>query len=154
MNQEIVWLGVKLGDWLQAVESFGIIVSIAVATYSIWSQIRSQRVSNYMNLTAFHREIWTLPISRPELRPVFDVSFEKPLHEFSFEESQFLSFMFLHASSAFALMKDKGVVGLDGMRIDVINTLSLPGPRTFWEGNRKYYSRDFQDFVERCIKRE
>lgn len=151
--EEIYWLGVSLGDWFQLAESIGIIGTIILAIISIRSQIKTQRVTNYLTLTAYHRDVWKLTLSNPELKDIFRHSFSGDHDEISPEESQFLSFMFLHASAAFELFRDGKIVEIEGLRADVIDVLSSPLPKQYWDKNKKYYNANFVEFVDKSVTR-
>jgi hypothetical protein len=138
-------------DLFGIVESIGIIASIAIATYSIVAQRRAQQVSNYMTITAYHREIWKMPFDNPALGELFNPHFNRELLSLTYEEKQFLSFVFLHAASTFELSKQKNIVEVEGLRQDISDVLKLPAPKQFWSANKKYYNKAFVKFVDEAV---
>lgn len=114
---------------------------------------RSRRLSNYLQLVQYHREIWRMTLELEGLDRVtsHDAALlnEKP----SAREAQFLTFVFLHMTCSFELAKQKEVVTIEQLQFDVTQFLKAPLVAAFWATRRQYYNRDFAMFVDGCLEK-
>jgi hypothetical protein len=121
--------------------------------YSTLRSIRSQKISNYQEIVKSHREIWKLTIDKPDpyarvLR--LDVNIvQEPI---TYTEKLFTRLLFLHMSSTHSFAKHSNMMPIEKLELDFCEILLNPIPRMMWNENRKYYNRDFVQFVENCGK--
>jgi hypothetical protein len=137
--------------WLDLLQSIGIVGGLALTAISLRSDTKVQRVSNLLNITKQHREIWTRLYEHPELKrvisPAADLA-EKPLTD---EERLFIEFVVLHLNAAQEAIKQGMFVAPENLRKDVRRFFSLPLPKAVWELTKDFQDRDLVRFVEQCL---
>jgi len=135
-------------DWFTLVQSVGIIFSILISALAFSRETRTKKVSNYLQLVQFHRDIWKLTLEYPQLNRVrkhnVDLLKEPPTSE----ERQFLSFIFLHITCTFELQNSNSLSKIERLEYDVNQLLSYPIVRHFWEENKRFYNEAFVRFVD------
>jgi len=101
-----------------------------------------------MNLVKYNREIWQLAMENKTLQEILSDNSELWTKETSFEEKQFLKFIFLHLSSSYHLLQAGSLIAQEGLADDIKDFLRLPMPARFWEENKRFYNSNFVKFVE------
>jgi len=74
----------------------------------------------------------------------------KPL---SHEETLFVTFLILHLSVVFRVMKAKMFVNIEGFTEDVKEFFSLPIPKTIWNSIKSSQDKDFVSFIEKLVSK-
>lgn len=143
-----VWLQ---ANWFNFVQSVGIISSLLATVYTLTRDARSRKVSNYISLIEYHRDIWQLTFDKPELNRVHQRDPELFTVPFTPDEKQFLTFVFLHISCSFELQKTNRMIKIEMIEYDIAEFAKGPLVRRFWEENKRYYNDDFVRFVDNSI---
>lgn len=139
-------------SWFQLVQSFGIIASFAIAAYTAIRNARATKLSNYMKLTEYHRDIWRMTLDKDnELDRVRSLDPSLTKAQLTPKEAQFLTFLFLHVTTAFELQKSNHLVNIQQLRRDIKDMMRAPLMRRFWEENKQYYNDDFAGFVDELL---
>jgi hypothetical protein len=140
-----------ISNWFTLLQSAGIIFSILLSTRAIFREARSRKISNYIQLTQFHREIWKMTMELEGLQRIRSKTIDCDLR-LTHNEEQFLTFVFLHITCAFTLAKSNDLISIDQMKNDISEFLTFPLVKEFWQSNSRYYNQDFRDFVNACRK--
>ncbi|WP_340151454.1 DUF6082 family protein [uncultured Sneathiella sp.] len=138
-------------EWFTFLQSAGIIASFLFTAYTVWQNRKDKRVSNYLDLTAHHRDIWKLVFENKELLEVLDTRLANKATSTTFEQRKFLTFLFLHLSCAYELQKISSVIKVEGLRSDIKDFFISPYVRDHWEENKRFYNDDFVSFVDKNI---
>lgn len=145
MKEAVGWLS---AHWFDVVQSVGIIGSLLFSIRVVRASNKVQRVANLFQLTQYHREIWSLTFTHPELRNINRSGPEFEAGEISSDERLFVSLLIHHLSSAFEAHKVNAIVPSEGLRRDVVSFFGRPIPRKIWQEVRSYQNEDFVYFVE------
>lgn len=138
-------------EWFTLLQSGGIIASFLISAYTAWTQTRSRKVSNYIELVKGHREVWKLQWENKDLAEVLSLS--RDVNEaLTPKEKRFLIFLFLHITCSYELLDSSNVINLDEMRRDIKELFLSPSVIVFWATNRKFFNSDFCDFVDEIIE--
>lgn len=142
-----IWDGVAT-NWFQLVQTLGIIASALIATVTLRRGQRSRVIENYLKLTQYHREIWKIALEKPELYRVMSSDESLRGQQPTEAEAQFLTFLFLHITCFYEMSKDKQLIEIDTIKLDVGSLLKAPLVESFWNGKKRFYNKDFISFVE------
>lgn len=140
----------KQQDWFTLLQSLGIMVSLLIASFTLWRDVKSRKISNYIDLIQYHRDVWKMTMERPSLNRLFARQKELMKTALTEEEQQFLTFLFLHITCSFELQKSNHIINVEMLEYDVGELLKYPLIRKFWEENKRFYNSDFIDFVDRA----
>src|SRR6266404_2912133 len=116
-------------NWFTILQSLGIIGSLLFTGISLRISSKARRVSNLLEITAHHREIWTALYDDPQLSRVLDPSADLKKQPITRKEELLVKFLVLHFASAFRAMKNRMVSEPKGLRADVRTFFALPIPR-------------------------
>lgn len=138
-------------NWFQALQSAGIIVTLAITGWALHSATKTNRVSNLLLITQQHRDIWKLLFDKPQLEDAIlaDRLDTKPITP---EESLFVTLLILHISACFEANKAGALTPLEGLKADVGNLLSAPVPRKVWSDLRGLQNADFVKWIEDALR--
>lgn len=141
-------------QWLQILQSIGIIGGLIFTGISFLREGRAKRAANYLDLVKAHRELWTWQLEHPDLarlenRNVGDANNLK----LSPIEAQFLRFRVFQLSIYHRLLKTGQIDPIEGVDLDIRDFLSYPLVRNFWEENKIFYDSDFVQFVEAALSK-
>lgn len=128
-----------------------IISSIALFLnfFSTLRNIKSQKISNYQEITKSHRDLWKLTIDNDQKYKrllEYDINILDTPPTYS--ERKFVQLVFLHMTSAFYFAKYSHMLEIEKMAMDFDEFLSMPIPRVIWRDAKKYYNSDFVRFVD------
>lgn len=138
-------------NWLEILQSAGIIAGLLASAYTIHKDAQVQRVQNLFTVTKNHREIWSNIVEKPELARVLDPSPDLDRHPITDAERLFVLFLILHLASSFEATKYGMYFAEKGLQADVREFFSLPVPRVIWTQVGKYQRQDFINFVETAL---
>jgi len=139
-------------NWIDILQSVGIIAGFFVSAYTIHKDAQVQRVQNLFTLTKNHREIWSQFADRPELARVLDPAPDLDAHPITDAERLFVLFLILHLASSFEATKYGMYFAEHGLYADVREFFSSPVPRHVWHEFQRYQRPDFVEFVRRASK--
>lgn len=140
-------------NWYELLQSVGIISGLAFTGLALRLDVESRRVSNLIDLTGAHREIWSQYYRRPALVRVLDPTADVAEKGITEEERTFVTLIIVHLSSVFHAIDRSLSVRPEGLERDVQALLSLPIPRAVWNQLKSIQNRKFVRFVESCLTR-
>lgn len=65
-------------------------------------------------------------------------------------EEQFLTFIFLHITCSFELLKVKEITDISALQADISDLMQSKNLQKFWSEHKKYYNKDFIKFIDEC----
>jgi hypothetical protein len=133
--------------WFSLIQTGGIIFSILWGAHLNNLGKRTEKVSNYLLLTQCHRDVWKIIIDHPKY---YDSIFVKQSEKLSTEEKQFLTFVFLHMTCTFELIKNKQITDIEALRLDIGELMTSKAVSNRWKDIQKYYNQDFINFIQDC----
>jgi len=136
-------------NWLEVLQSVGIIVGLFTTGYTLRKETQARRVGNLFTVTKHHREIWSFMIEKPELARVLNPHVDLTRQPITDSERLFVRFLILHLATSFEAQKREMYLTMEGLKKDVQNFFGLPIPRAIWEEAREYQQRDFMAFVDK-----
>ena len=134
-------------------QSIGIIAGLMFNAIAIRTDVKSRRVTNYITVTAHHREIWSRFAAQPGLARVVDPHADLEASPIAPEEELFTRDLILHLSSAHQAMRDGLMMNLEGLPQDVRWFFALPIPKAVWERLKPLQNREFVRFIERTLNK-
>jgi hypothetical protein len=142
-------------DWFSnnafdLISAIGVIASLCFTAVSLRSETKTRRISNLLSVTANHREVWKVFLTRPDLGRVRDASVNTAVQPITDAERIFVNMVIQHVNSVYQAMNDQLVVKMEGLRRDVAQFFSLPIPRDVWEKVKVSQNDEFVAFVESC----
>jgi len=135
-------------EWFTFLQSGAIITSFLFAAWAALREIRSRRLSNYLQLTAYHRDLWQLTFEHPTILDVFSHETNLQVKELDPFQRRFLNFLFLHISCSFELQLSNSLIRIEQLEYDVADVMSYPTIKNFWEENKRFYNNNYIMFVE------
>lgn len=140
--------------WFDLLQSLGIVGGLIFTGVVLRLDIRSRRITNLIDLTQGHREIWSQFGKRPELRRVIDPKVDIAKTGVTDAERIFVTLVIVHLNSVYHALDDALSIRPDHLREDVRSLFSLPVPRAVWEQVKPMQDRKFAVFVETCLSGE
>lgn len=110
-----------------------------------------RRVSNLVELTKQHREIWTQIYRRPELKRILESEPDLEAKPVTEEERLFITLLILHLASAYEAIRAGVFKEPERLQVDVRKFFSNPVPRMVWRSVRPLQNRSFISFLEQCL---
>jgi hypothetical protein len=139
-------------NWFVLLQSVGIIAGLVFTGVTLRLDVKSRRVSNLIELTEGHRDIWSQFYRRPELARVLNPHVDLSSAPVTEEERIFVSFLILHLSSTYHALHHGLTMDPEGLRQDIRRFFSLPIPHAVWEKVHALQDRAFVKFVEACLR--
>lgn len=140
-------------NWIDILQSIGIVAGLFTSAYTIHKDAQVQRVQNLFTLTKNHREIWSQVSEKPELARVLDGAPDLDQHPITDTERLFVLFLILHLASSFEAAKQGMYFVERGLQSDVREFFGLPIPWLVWQDVKTYQAVDFVNFVESHLKK-
>jgi len=135
-------------NWFDLLQSFGIIGSLLFTGVTLRIDANNRRITNLIELTKQHREIWTELYRRPELGRVLDATVNIEREPVLPEEERFIVLLILHLNSAYKAMKQGMFMEPEGLGKDIRRFFSRPVTRWVWQKVKPLQDSDFVRFVE------
>jgi hypothetical protein len=136
--------------WLELLQSVGIVGSLALTAIALRRDTGSRRITNLLELTKQHREIWITLYERPEFNRIMQATTNT--REATPEEELFVHSLILHLNAAYHAMKDKLFMPPEGLQKDIQRFFAKPIPKRIWEQTKVLHDRGFVRFVESSIE--
>lgn len=137
-------------NWPALLNAGGVIAGLVFTALSFRAEARARRVSNLIEITKGHRDIWTELYRRPDLKRVLDGGVDLGRVPMTREEELFVTLLVHHLNNSYQAMKNGVFIKPDGLRRDIFRFFSLPIPQTVWEKLKPMQNDDFVAFVESC----
>ena len=144
----LLWFGT---NWFDILQSIGIVAGLLFTGAALRLDEKTRRITNLIEITKEHREIWSELYSRPELARISEASVNLTQTTITPEEELFVSLLILHLNSAYHAMKAGVYMKPDGLREDVQKFFSRPIARAVWEKTKALQDADLVRFVEACL---
>jgi hypothetical protein len=141
-------------NWIDILQSFGIIAGLLTSAYTIHKGAQAQRVQNLFTLTSNHREIWREVVKKPELARVLETSPDLDRKPITAAERLFVLFLILHLASSFEARKHGLGLAEEGLRADIQQFFAHPIAREVWTETKSFQAGDFVAFVDSQIQRK
>lgn len=141
----MAFLGEK---WFDLLQTFGILSGFLLTYLTLRSDMRGRKVTNLLELTALHRDLWKFYLEQPEIKRIFERQVDPQELNATALERRFLNFWFLHMACYFEVHRSGEIVNLEGARQDMKNSLQYPIVSKFWEENKYLYNSDFVAFID------
>jgi hypothetical protein len=142
------WIG---ENWVIVLNAVGVVGGLLFTGVSLRSETKTRRISNLLDITANHRELWEEFSLRPDLARVLNPSPDLAKNPITTAEEIFVTLVILQGNSAFYAMTDVLLIKPEGFRRDLCWFFSLPIPRAIWEKKKTLQNDDFVEFVERSL---
>lgn len=150
MTEIMRWIADNGKDIL---ESSGLIIGLFYTGFSFSAEARERRVSNLMELSASHRELWLRVMEKPELARILHPDLDLKKKPVSDAEERFVHLLITQLAVSFVALKSGVLPSLDGLRKDVREFFILPIPAEVWKWSRQFQQPDFVKFVEKATDR-
>lgn len=144
----LLWTG---ENWFNLIQTAAIVAGLVFTALSLRLDVKTRRISNLLEITKGHREIWTVLYERPELSRLLDPAADVTRTPVNPEEEVFVTFLILHLNSAYHAMKAGVFTTPDGLRRDIKEFFSLPAIKSIWRKMRFFQDAEFIRFVEANI---
>ena len=125
-----------------------IVASLLFTAREIRQVEKSQRVTNLLNITKYHREIWSQLFEHPEFERILDPKVDLKFHPVTTRESLFVTFLILHLKASFKATQENMFVTPEALGKDILWFFSLPIPMHVWHQSRDFQDKEFVDFLE------
>lgn len=139
-------------NWIDILQSTGIIAGLFTSAYTIHKNAQVQRVQNLFTLTKNHREIWNQVVERPDLARILDPNPDLRQDPITNAERLFVLFLILHLASSFEATKHGMYFAEQGLRADICDFFALPIVQLIWDDAKKYQQSEFVRFVEANLR--
>lgn len=137
--------------WFVWLQSAGIIGSLLLAAYATLRDVRTRKVTNYLQLIAYHRDVWRMTMELDGLSRIRQSEVSASDAPITDKESQFLSFLFLHITCSYELRRSNSLAVIEKLEYDIADLMKFPLVRQFWVKNQRFYNSDFVEFVDWCV---
>jgi hypothetical protein len=134
-------------NWFQGVQTFGIIAGFLISSWSMWKSTQARKISNYLLLTQYHRDIWGMTLEKPELNRIRTLYIDLDIHPITQQERQFILFVMLHASCAFEMQKNSQLLKIEALKADINGFLEYPIPKKVWDEIKTFFNESFVSYV-------
>lgn len=149
-NTQLILIWVK-ANWFHLVQTVSLVLSLVFTGKSLQQAFKAQQLSNLFSLTSFHREIWSLTFTRPELRRVLKTDVDLTKEPITDDERQFIKLLILHLSCTYEGARRNSIVPIENIKSDVEDFFSKPLPIKVWEEIKVYQNKKFLEFVDHTI---
>lgn len=135
-------------NWFNVIQTVAITASLVFTALALRLDEKTRRISNLLEITKGHRDIWTALYDRPELSRIFETLADVKRNPITPQEELFVSFLILHLNSAYHAMKAGVFIKPDGLKKDIKAFFSLPVARSVWTRMKHFQDADFIRFVD------
>lgn len=139
-------------NWFSLVQSIGIIGSLWLTAAALRGDSRARRVSDLLELTGHHRELWAEVHRRPELGRILQAEVDLVGAPISTAEEEFLNLVIVHFHTGMLLAKDGEAIGLDALAKDAGAFFALPIPQAVWGRTKENWDARFVAFIDGAIR--
>lgn len=148
----MVWQSWLAEHWFDLIQTLGVVGGLLFTSHALRRDEKARRVSNLIELTRQHRELWMRLFDQPEifriLRPDANLA-KEPMTE---KEECFVRFLILHLNAFYQAIKADFLDQPAGLRTDINTFFALPIPQAVWNGMKPFCDADFVAFVEKTKK--
>ena len=134
--------------WFDLFQTVGVVAGLVFTFLAFRIDTKTRRVSNLIEITKAHREIWSELYRRPELARISQAEVDLKKSPIQPEEELFISLLILHLNCAYQAMRNHLYNEPEGMREDVRHFFSRPMPNAVWQKMKPFQDKKFVGFVE------
>lgn len=138
--------------WFDALQTAAIVSGFLFTVWSLRSTHLKDKVTNYLNLVQYHRDLWSLVLEYPELASVIGYKprnfIEEPITEI---ERRFAIFRILHISMSYHLFKVGALPKAPKLKQEIASSFRNGVMRQVWSEVRELQEPGFMRFIESCI---
>lgn len=145
------WLG---NNWLPLAQLVMLTTGVGFCGMAVLLDARARRVSNLIQLTQQHRDLWERMYLQPELARIRDQHADIVEEPISSAEEMFVIFIILHLSSTYCGMTSGFFQRPHGLRQDIEHFFCLPIPKAVWAKVKHLQDPRFVAFVDQCLPEE
>jgi hypothetical protein len=134
--------------WFDLIQTLGVVGGLLFTSHALRRDEKARRVSNLIELTRQHRELWMRLLEQSELFRILHPDanlLKKPMTE---KEERFVRFLILHLNAFYQAIKADFLDQPAGLRADIKTFFALPIPQAVWKGMKPFCDGDFVEFVE------
>ncbi len=125
------------------------IIGLLFSGYGLFFNANETRVSNLLEVTKQHRELWTWIRSRPESSRLFDAHADITTEKVTEDERWSVNFVILHLAANYRAAKAGTYKLPEKLDTDIRSFFSRPVPNAVWNSVKRFQDTDFALFVER-----
>jgi len=134
------------------IATFGVIVSLLFTAHTVRAETKTRRISNLLQITSNHREIWLEYLTNPKLSRIKDVAPDVLKQPITDAERIFITAIILHVNSVFYANRNHLVTKYDeSLRRDIADFFKLPIPKSVWQSCKQYQNGEFVKFIEAIL---
>jgi hypothetical protein len=134
------------------IATIGVIVSLLFTAHTVRSETKTRRISNLLQITSNHREIWLEYLTNPKLSRIKNVAPDVIKQPITDAERIFINEIILHVNSVFYTNRIHLVTEYDeSLRRDIADFFKLPIPKSVWHTNKQFQNAAFVDFMESIL---
>lgn len=142
--------------WLHYLESYegyiatlGVIASLLFTAHTVRSETKTRRISNLIQITSNHREIWLAYLTNPKLSRIKENAPDVIKQPITDAERIFVTEVILHVNSVFYTNRSRLVTEYDeSLRRDIADFFRLPIPKSVWGISKEFQNATFVKFME------
>ncbi len=139
------WVSSNSRQILDVIQSVAIVGTLLVTYFQLRATNRSNRAVVSLQVTASHREIWTLMFTTPGVARVLDENPNLAEEPITRREEYFVIMVVNHMSAAYDAYRE-GMFRL--YEADVRDFFTLPIPARVWEEIRPYQGPELVEFID------
>ncbi len=148
MEPALQWLAQQGKETL---ETIALLVGLYVTAASFRADAKERRLSNLMQLTDSHRELWMEIDQRTDLSRLLKEDADLKKEPVTVSEKRFAHLLITHFAVSYVAVKSGLVSDMAGLRNDVKRFFTLPIPAEVWKWSREFQSRELVVFVNECL---
>jgi len=134
--------------WFELSQTVILGAGLFATAASLRTDTKERKIQNLFDLTAAHREIWSVLYDRPQLNRILEANPDLARHPVTPEEELFVHFLILHLRTSFKARLNGLEFDDDAVGADIRDFFSRPIPRRLWENSKKFQDEAFVKFVE------
>lgn len=140
-------------NWFDLLQSAFIVGGFVLSYRAIHSDIQSRKVEHLLQINQSHREIWAKTYTQPELLRIKETDVDLEQHPITDAERRMVQEVIMHIFAVYEAIQnnqlDKGE-----MEKDIADYLNLPIPYAVWQDVKRYYKKQFIQFIDRLSSKE
>ena len=139
-------------NWFPLLQGIGIMGGLIFTAISVRQATHARKVSDLLELTKLHHEVWQQASTRAELTRVLARDIDLGANPVTVAEERFLNEVIVLFITGWQLARHGSLLTLDALRADIRGTFKLPIPRAVWQESRTKRDAAFASFVEKSLR--
>ena len=138
-------------NWFLLLQGLGILGGLLFTGLSLGQANKGRKITNLLELSEQHRQLWTEVRERPELARILRTDVDLIAAPITVAEEAYMNLVFNHFSVGWTVARAGSLLTLSALALDVAAFFSLPIPRSVWEETKGNRDRKFVCFVQRVL---